>query len=82
MCIYITSVRDHFAAGIVSTSLSPTVPGSVYIHICICNKYTPTCIYTGMDFFFTMRGAREEAGTGGDEVEAEAAAKVVTYVRN
>ena len=38
--------------------------------------YTPTCIYTGMDYlFFSVRGAREEAGTAGDEVEAVAAAK-------
>ena len=31
------------------------------------NKNTPPCISTGMDFFFSLRGAREEAGTGGDE---------------
>ena len=36
-----------------------------------------------MDFvFFSVRGATEEAGTAGDEVEAVAAAKVATYVRN
>ena len=44
--------------------------------------YASTCIYTGKDYlFFFARGAREEAGTSGDEVEAVAAAKVVTYVR-
>ena len=44
--------------------------------------YASTCIYTGKDYlFFFVRGAREEAGTSGDEVEAVAAAKVVTYVR-
>ena len=31
------------------------------------NKNTLTCISTGMDFFSSLRGAREEAGTGGDE---------------
>ena len=31
--------------------------------------------------FFSGHGAREEAGTAGDEIEAVAAAKVVTYGR-
>ena len=35
-----------------------------------------------MDYmFFSVSGAREEARTAGDEVEAVAAAKMVTYVR-
>ena len=41
-----------------------------------------TYIYTGMGYlFFSGHGAREEAGTAGDEIEAVAAAKVVTYGR-
>ena len=45
--------------------------------------YTPTCIYTGMNIFlFSVRGAREEASTVGDEIGAVGAAKVVNYVRN
>ena len=40
------------------------------------------CIYTGMCFSFSpLPGAREKAGTVGDEIEAIAAAKMVTYVR-
>ena len=39
-----------------------------------------TCI--DMDYlFFSVRGAREEAGTVGDEIEAIARAKMVSYVR-
>ena len=45
--------------------------------------YTSTCIYTGMNIFlFSVRGAREEASTVGDEIGAVGAAKVVNYVRN
>ena len=34
--IYITFVRDHFAAAVASTSLSPTMPASVYIYKYVC----------------------------------------------
>ena len=47
------------------------------------NIYTLTCVYipVWIIYFSLVRGAREKAGTVGDEVEAVAAAKVVTYVR-
>ena len=50
MCIYITSVRDHFAAGIVSTSLSPTVPASVCICIYITYVRDHFCSPYRLDF--------------------------------
>ena len=50
ICIYITSVRDHFAAAIASTSLSPTVPASVCICIYITYVRDHFCSPYRLDF--------------------------------
>ena len=66
-------VEGVAAAKWVRTYLRPSV---IYTHL---HVYT----YTGMYcLFFYVHGAREEAGTVGDnEIVVVAAAKVVTYVR-